>query len=113
MASIYCLANGLSVILCLQLRASTLRQNRRSVGARHCRHLSVTLPTSGRWHFPLISAVFLNAVRVRRIIVQAFSGAGKTQLVLQLSLLVQLPFDQGDLNGLACSPPPAVYQLSA
>ncbi|KAF8497048.1 P-loop containing nucleoside triphosphate hydrolase protein [Russula emetica] len=30
------------------------------------------------------------------------SGAGKTQLALQLSLLVQLPIDQGGLNGSAC-----------
>lgn len=34
--------------------------------------------------------------------VQVFSGAGKTQLALQLSLLVQLPVDQGGLNGSAC-----------
>ncbi|KAI0282544.1 hypothetical protein BGY98DRAFT_912294, partial [Russula aff. rugulosa BPL654] len=33
---------------------------------------------------------------------QVFSGAGKTQLALQLSLLVQLPVDQGGLNGSAC-----------
>ena len=31
-----------------------------------------------------------------------FSGAGKTQLALQLSLLVQLPVEQGGLNGSAC-----------
>lgn len=36
------------------------------------------------------------------LIVQIFSGAGKTQLALQLSLLVQLPVDQGGLNGSAC-----------
>ena len=36
------------------------------------------------------------------LIVQVFSGAGKTQLALQLSLLVQLPVDQGGLNGSAC-----------
>jgi DNA repair protein RAD57 len=36
------------------------------------------------------------------LIFQVFSGAGKTQLALQLSLLVQLPVDQGGLNGSAC-----------
>lgn len=36
------------------------------------------------------------------LILSFFSGAGKTQLALQLSLLVQLPVEQGGLNGSAC-----------
>jgi DNA repair protein RAD57 len=36
------------------------------------------------------------------LIVRIFSGAGKTQLALQLSLLVQLPIDHGGLSGSAC-----------
>ena len=39
---------------------------------------------------------------INGLIVQVYSGAGKTQLALQLSLLVQLPIDQGGLNGSAC-----------
>ena len=46
--------------------------------------------------------VALHASPTLGLILLFFSGAGKTQLALQLSLLVQLPVDQGGLNGSAC-----------
>jgi DNA repair protein RAD57 len=54
------------------------------------------------WEFAGEGQVVVRRTHIHQAHIWFFSGAGKTQLALQLSLLVQLPVDQGGLNGSAC-----------